>query len=273
MEISVRGSVVHYEDIGEGMPVVALHGYAADHRLAVGWLEPVFAQLPGYRRLYPDLPGMGISVPAPDLQSADDMLETLIDWLRAVLGDQPFVLAGQSYGGYLALGLLCSRIAARVTGLMLLCPVTRAGRAERTLPPHTRLVAEDALLAQPRTRAMDDFLSFAVSATAEAWARYRDEILPGLEAGDHDFINRFRRQGYGLASQAAFASLRFDRPALVVLGRQDATVGFADALTLLGGFSRATFAVLDGCGHNLHLDRPEPLAALTKDWLTRLQGR
>lgn len=271
--VQARGSVVHYEDVGEGTPIVTLHGYAADHRLASGWLEPVFSGLPGYRRLYPDIPGMGKSIPAPDLRNADEMLETLIDWIAAVLGDQPFVLAGQSYGGYLALGMLCSRMAARVSGCMLLCPVTRAGRAERTLPPHARLLADDALLSHKHSRAFDDFLSFAVSATADAWARYQAEILPGLQAANSDFIDRFRRKGYALSCQAQFSSLRFDKPALVALGRQDATVGFADALALLQGFSRATFAVLDGGGHNLHLDRPEPLAALTRDWLARLTGR
>ena len=86
MTTEIRGSTIFHESIGEGTPVVALHGYAADHRLAKGWLEPVFAGVPGYRRLYPDLPGMGQSVPAPGLTNADAMAETLMDWVDAVLG-------------------------------------------------------------------------------------------------------------------------------------------------------------------------------------------
>ena len=272
MTTEVRGSTIFHESIGEGTPVVALHGYAADHWLAQGWLEPLFAGVPGYRRLYPDLPGMGQSVPAPALTDADAMVDTLVDWVDAVLGGAPFLLAGQSYGGYLALGLLCSRLAGRVAGLMLLCPVTRAAREARTLPPHIRVTEDAALMAEDHGEAFADFLHMAVTATLEAWARYRAEILPGLEAADAAFIDRFRKTGYALHCEPRFASLRFDRPALIALGRQDATVGFADALPLLAGFSRATLAVLDGGGHNLHLDRPEPLTALTRDWLARLNG-
>ncbi len=270
MTTNIRGSTIHYESFGTGTPVVALHGYAADHRLAQGWLEPVFAATPGYRRLYPDLPGMGRSVPAQSLTDADAMLETLADWVDAVLGDTPFLLAGQSYGGYLALGLLCSRLRDRVAGLMLLCPATRASREARTLPPHVRVVEDAALLAEPHGDAFDGFLQMAVTATPETWARYHAEILPGLNAADAAFIDRFRKTGYASRCEPRFAALRFDRPALVALGRQDATVGFADALPLLNGFSRATLAVLDGGGHNLHLDKPELLTALTRDWLARL---
>lgn len=273
MTTEIRGSTIFHESIGEGIPVVALHGYAADHRLAKGWLEPVFAGVPGYRRLYPDLPGMGQSVPAPALTNADAMAETLMDWVDATLGDAPFILAGQSYGGYLALGLLCSRLQSRVSGVMLLCPVTRAAREARTLPPHTRVIEDAALLAENSGDAFEDFLQYAVTATPETWARYREAILPGLEAADRNFIDRFRKTGYALSCQPRFESLRFERPALIALGRQDATVGFADALPLLDGFSRATLAVLDGGGHNLHLDRPEPLTALTRDWLARLKGQ
>ena len=140
------------------MPVVCLHGYAADHRLSEGWLEPVFTGLEGYRRLYPDLPGMGASVPDPALNDADSMVETLTDWVEAVIGDQRFLLAGESYGGYLALGMLRARLGSRVDGLMLLCPVMMAGRAERTLPPHTRLTADKDLLSRMESgKAFENF--------------------------------------------------------------------------------------------------------------------
>jgi hypothetical protein len=40
-------------------PSWALHGGGVDHREIMGALEPLFAGRPGYRRVYPDLPGMG----------------------------------------------------------------------------------------------------------------------------------------------------------------------------------------------------------------------
>jgi len=59
MEAMVNGIPVHYAEHGTGTPVLALHGGGVDHREIMGALEPLFAGRPGYRRVYPDLPGMG----------------------------------------------------------------------------------------------------------------------------------------------------------------------------------------------------------------------
>ena len=70
-QAEVNGIPVHFAEHGSGTPVVALHGVGVDHREMAASLEPVFADRPwhrrtgpGYRRIYPDLPGMG-RTPAP----------------------------------------------------------------------------------------------------------------------------------------------------------------------------------------------------------------
>lgn len=52
-----------------------------------------------------------------------------------------------------------------------------------------------------------------------------------------------------------------------VLGRQDHIVGFADQLALLDHCPQMTVVVLDGAGHNAHLERPAEVAALFGGWL------
>ena len=59
MLAKVNGIPVHYSQHAIGTPVLALHGGGVDHREIMGALEPLFADRPGYRRIYPDLPGMG----------------------------------------------------------------------------------------------------------------------------------------------------------------------------------------------------------------------
>lgn len=56
---TVNGEPMHYVEEGGGPPVLALHGAGVDHREIMAFLEPVFADRPGHRRIYPDLPGMG----------------------------------------------------------------------------------------------------------------------------------------------------------------------------------------------------------------------
>ena len=100
MEYVARDVPVHYVEQGEGSPVLALHGAGSDHREVMACLDPVLDAVTGYRRIYPDLPGMG-RTPAPEtIRSADDVLEVLLSFIDGVVGDQPLLVAGHSAGGY-----------------------------------------------------------------------------------------------------------------------------------------------------------------------------
>ena len=100
MDVRIGGASVHCAEYGVGMPVLALHGAGVDHREVAGALEPVFSEIPNYRRLYPDLPGMGLT-PAPGtITSNDDVLDLLLSLIDHVIGDEPFLLLGHSYGSF-----------------------------------------------------------------------------------------------------------------------------------------------------------------------------
>lgn len=55
MKCLVKNVSINYEVCGEGKPIVAIHGWSVDHRLMLGCMEPVFANKPGYKRIYLDL--------------------------------------------------------------------------------------------------------------------------------------------------------------------------------------------------------------------------
>jgi len=54
-------------------------------------------------------------------------------------------------------------------------------------------------------------------------------------------------------------------PTLIVAGRRDSTVGWTDAVALLGHYPRATPAVAEDAGHALMHQRPDLLATLPAD--------
>src|SRR5690349_17333935 len=110
---------LHFVEQGAGVPLLALHGWTPDHRLMLGCLEPILAGRPGYRRLYPDLPGMGRSPAPASIAGSDDLLAAVLDFVDDTLGDTPFLLAGESYGGYLSRALTRAR-PAQVLGLALI---------------------------------------------------------------------------------------------------------------------------------------------------------
>ncbi|MFC3503777.1 alpha/beta fold hydrolase [Micromonospora krabiensis] len=253
---------------GTGVPVLALHGWTPDHRLMLGCLEPVFAGRPGYRRLYPDLPGMGESPAPPEIAGSDDMLDAVQDLVDDRIGDAPFLLVGESYGGYLARALANSR-PEQVRGLALICPMgTAVEKADRRLPQPQVLRPDPDLLASVDARTAAEFADLAVVQSPETLRRFREEILAGLDVADTTAMARIR-QRWTLAEDPEGGE-PFTRPTLVLTGRQDHSTGYLDQFALLPHYPRATFAVLDVAGHNLQIEQPVLFDALVGEWLDRV---
>ena len=105
----------------------------------------------------------------------------------------------------------------------------------------------------------------------ETWRRFRDEIQPGLKVADYDFLNGLRERGYDFSFAVDVPDRRFEKPTLMLLGRQDSSVGYKDAWNILENYPRATFAVLDKAGHNLQIEQPGLFEALVKEWLERVE--
>lgn len=255
---------------GAGTPVLALHGWTPDHRLMLGCLEPVFADRTGYRRLYPDLPGMGKS-PAPrSIACSDDVLAAVHDFVDDAIGDSQFLLIGESYGGYLARALARDR-ADQVLGLALICPVGTALRSENRTVPALRVLRPDPeLITALDERVAAEFSAMAVVQTPETARRFRDEVLPGLDLADATAMARIE-QRWELSSEPE-TSDPFTRPTLIITGRQDHCVGYVDQFALLPHYPRATFAVLDVAGHNTQIEQPQLFNALIYEWLDRVSA-
>jgi len=137
--ITVNGVNLAVDSRGEGPCVLFIHGYPFDRTL---W-QYQLSHLEGWRRVAPDLRGMGLS-DAPDLgysmtTYADD-LAALLD----ALGVEETVLCGLSMGGYIAFEFI-RRWPDRVLGLVLMDT-----RAEADTPDGRR--ARDTQAAQARDR-------------------------------------------------------------------------------------------------------------------------
>lgn len=272
MECMIRDLSLNYEILGQGRPVVMIHGYSPDHRLMAGCMEPVFLNNSNYKRIYLDLPGMGKTKAKEWVSNSDIMLDIIIEFIDTIIPDTKFLLAGESYGGYLARGIVY-KMPDRVDGLLLLCPCIAANSKERTLPPHT-VLEKDPLLAQAGSEALEDledFKSMAVVQSQKTWTRYQNEILPGLKIADNQFLTYFQETGYEFSFSVDSADRSFNKPALLVLGRQDSVVGYKDAWKILDNYPRATFAVLDKAGHNLQIEQEEVFNSLVSNWLLRIK--
>jgi pimeloyl-ACP methyl ester carboxylesterase len=268
MEITIQHIPVHYEIYGEGIPVLNIHGFSCDLRLMTGCMEPLFADRPGYQRIYIDLPGMGHTPSAEHINGTDDMLAVVLDFIDAVLGKQPFLLAGESYGGLLSRGIVLRR-PEQVPGLALICPGMIADRAQRDLPSRAVIVSNPHLLASLSPTDAENFGSMAVVQDDYNWQRFRDEIGPGVKLADQPFLERIL-QNYAFTFDVDALPQPYTRPTVFFMGRQDHAVGYRDAWQILENYPRATFAVLDRAGHNAHIEQAVLFNALMGEWLERV---
>lgn len=106
MYIGSNDVKLYYEDISEGYPIIFIHGLTVDHRVLKHSIEPIFEQHHDldqkFRRIYFDLPAMGRTKNDRHIKSTDDIVNVLITAIKEVIGDQKFIIVGQSYGGYLS---------------------------------------------------------------------------------------------------------------------------------------------------------------------------
>lgn len=280
MVFEQNGLRMEYEVRGEGLPLLALHGWGVDRRLMSGCLEPVWAHggagIPRCARYYPDLPGMGLSPGSDRINGADDMLDAVTEFVEGVLPKGPFLLAGESYGGYLSRGLL-RKMPGRIAGLLLIAPSyrpwrkTESGTDKGDVPEHRVIARDDAFLSGLTEEELSAFREMGVMLTEDAWNRFSRDVWPGIRVADRKFLGERLSRNIAFREDPDSGGTPFEKPALFVTARQDASVGYRDIWTLIERFPRATFCVLDGAGHNLQTERVPLFEALVTDWLDRVK--
>ncbi|MCG7322974.1 alpha/beta fold hydrolase [Arsenicicoccus bolidensis] len=249
---------------GAGTPVLFIHGNGVDHRL-LSDLDDVFASDDGdgWERIYVDLPGFGQTPPLIGRGGLPDVTDWLDELTSELIGSSSFAVVANSLGGLLARDLVARR-PAQCLGMALLAPVVDPAHERRTVPERCVLVEDHDLLASIAPADAVTYAEMAVLQSRENWLRFQRAALPGITAADDDAMRRIGDL-YELPHSNE-DRLVLDRPVLVVAGKRDHIVGYEDQDALSRRFPRSTYAALDGAGHNVHLDQPELVRALLREW-------
>jgi pimeloyl-ACP methyl ester carboxylesterase len=266
MECQLANSSIHYHIFGQGKPLITVSGAPGDHRIILSWLEPLFSARPGWQRFYFDLPGTGLSRGATEIANSDQMLDVVCDFIDAMIPGQSFMLLGLSYGGYLARGVVY-RKPTLVDGLCLVVPWL-SDHVDQTLPAPATFIGDPALLAQLPSDEAERFAGLTVLQTPGILEWYRDVVVPARQGADWTVLDRVV-VNYKLSFDVE--DRRFEKPVLLLTGRQDTHVGYQDSWRILECYPRATFAVLDRAGHALGAEQAHLFHALVNEWLDRVE--
>jgi pimeloyl-ACP methyl ester carboxylesterase len=254
-------------ETGSGTPVVLIHGFELDHRSLLP-LDPAFERSGGWRRIYLDLPG-ATGTPVGGITGSQELADAVVDEVRARLGEQPFAVLGNSFGGMIA-RYVAHELRSQVLGLATLAGVFVARHDQRTVPARTVLKQEPEIVPL-LGEALDDYRAGAVVESADDARAFLEYVKPGLDGADMPALNRIAKN-YSLDREPEDAHPEpFRQPTLHITARQDDVVGYTDAWSRLEHYPRASFATLDAAGHNLVFEQFDLCAALLADWLQRIR--
>ena len=262
MQCNLGDLAIFYETYGTGRPIVMLPGRPSDHHIMQRFMEPLFTQRDGWLRIYPDLPGTGLTPSADRLATHNSMLDAVLAFIDTVIPGQRFVLAGYSYGGYMARGV-ASRRTALIDGLMLCAPQVKADPTQTHLPKRTTLVEDPQCLSELGPVA--DLIVVQSPTVVEAVRK----VLAEVQLVDHS--HQARLEAAGPSSFEMAPPVPFGGPTLILTARQDQICGYRDAWDLLDNYPRATFAVLDRAGHFVNIEQDALCHALMREWLDRVE--
>lgn len=98
-----KNKKVNYACLGEGNPVMLLHGFGEDSRI---WKHQIDFLKNHCRLIIPDLPGCGESEEIEEISSLNELAELIKALAEKEIPDETFTLIGHSMGGYTTLAFV-----------------------------------------------------------------------------------------------------------------------------------------------------------------------
>lgn len=249
-----------FESLGEGPPVVILHGLFGAGR---NWMQMAQALSAKYRVLLPDARNHGASGWAESM-SYPEMAQDVAALIEREGLVQPFVI-GHSMGGKTAMALaLADPLGIAGLAVIDIAPQAYADQfssyvtAMRSLDvaaATNRRELHQALATQLGPNAPADFLLQNLRRQGERFDWRINLLATGMCMGELcDFPEALRRGSY-------------DRPALFVHGADSDYVRSSSVACIHALFPNAELQSIKDAGHWVHADQPDTLLCALLEWL------
>ncbi len=240
---------------GQGYPLVLVHGYLAG---AAIWHDQIDYFSKRYDVIAVDLPGFGQSTGTKAHNSIPAIAEHVLAFLTE-LGIENFVLMGHSMGG-MVVQKMTALAPDRVK--QLICYGTGP---VGVMPGRFETIDES------RVRIKTDGMAATVKRIAATW-HLQGEKGQGFDLCKH--LGRNVREETALACLDAWESWdgRSDLqtigcPTLVICGDRDRSYNWDQTHALRKGIKLSQLAVIPGCAHNAHLEKPHLFNFVIDDFI------
>lgn len=255
----VREVAIAYEEVGQGTPLVLVHGHPFDRSM---WREQVRAFGARYRVITFDLRGYGETTVVPGKTLLEDFARDIAGLLE-YLGIREVILGGLSMGGQIVLEfyqLFPKRVRALILADTFAQLDTDQGRraryelAERLVKEGMLAYADEVLpkMISPRTIAAQPEVA------AHVLSMMRGTSPEGAAAA---LRGRAERRDY------TPLLLEIIAPTLIVVGSEDAFTPVSDAKFMHERIRNSSLSVIEGAGHMPNLERPAEFNRAVEEFL------
>lgn len=265
MKIKANGISMRYWEIGEGDPVVLIHGLADDHR---AWRRVIGQLMLDRRVIAYNLRGHA----GTELGDADGTLSQLAADLLSLCQELKLsrpALAGFSLGGTIAMRAALDA-SDQVGAIALVATSSRVGRGAR------EWYAERARLVESND---PDLCATLDADTADVYRARPEEVEAGLRirrsatAEPRGYANACRAMA-GLGEQPLDDELvAITMPTIVLAGDLDQHCPPRAAEIITARIAGSRLEVLADSGHPLPIERPDEVAAAIREISTPATGR
>lgn len=263
--VTAAGLRTNYHDIGEGRPVVFIHGSGPGVSAWANWrlnLEPIAAR--GLRCIAPDMAGFGYTEAPEGLRfSREGWVDHLAAFLDAVVGEEPVSLVGNSFGGAIALAFAI-RYPERLDRLVLM------GAVGLDFPLTQGLdLAWGHVASAQNMRALMEVFAFDQSLVTDDLAelRHRASVRPGAMEAFSAMFPEPRQEGIRALASREEDIARVEVPALVLHGRDDRVIPVEVSKRLFDLLPNAELHLFSRCGHWTQIEKTARFNALVGGFL------
>lgn len=255
------GELTHYHDLGEGAPILFLHGSGTGVTAAANWWNNLEDIAEDYRCIAIDSIGYGQSIAAPDTEYG------IKEWVRHAvrvldaLGIEKTWIVGNSLGGWLAFQFALD-YPERLLGIISMG--TGGAKLTKALKGHS-----NPTLTEEGIRDTLELFVVDKSLVTDELVKLRYESALNDTASDRLKEVVAARDRDRTELPLDFDKLaKLDIPVLLIHGTEDNVIPVSRTWDILNTVPNADAHIFSQCGHWSQVERAEEFNQVIKSWLS-----
>lgn len=248
MQLNIQDTSLFVEDVGQGLPIMLIHGFPLNHEM---W-HPQITSLSAFSRVIAvDLRGHGQSPATEGTYSMDLLADDCARVLEVLQVKKPAVICGLSMGGYISFALY-RRHPEKVAGLILAA---------------TRAVADSLETKNNRDKAVQNVIQSGPEAVIESMlpsllAAHTFTESPELVSRIQAIMSQTSRSGMisaliGMKNRSDSTDILRDIhvPTLILQGAEDQIIPLTESKSMQAEIPQSELKVIPRAGHLLNMEQ------------------